>query len=236
MTEKFRHSPSPLGRKGRSHSPAMIVFWGDPTQFSDGVLRLAEIEAGPMEVRRVRRLDELDSTPVRRRFIFFDEEVAEDVLADPHAWLADHPLAKWILAYREEPSARRLLALRRRDPSFASFGLLPMNLPIDQWTPMLRLVLSGDCFVPARLLDHEPEGHEVSGTRENNCDAALTPREREVLTLVAVGKRNKIIAHELGLSEHTVKLHLHNVITKIDVSNRTEAAQWFLTRQYGRAR
>jgi DNA-binding NarL/FixJ family response regulator len=49
----------------------------------------------------------------------------------------------------------------------------------------------------------------------------LTKREREVADLVARGQSNKEIAHELGVSEGTVRLILHNVFTKTKVTNRT---------------
>lgn len=52
----------------------------------------------------------------------------------------------------------------------------------------------------------------------------LTVRELEVLAMVARGHQNKIIAADLGLSEHTVKIHIHNIIRKLGVHNRTEAA------------
>jgi DNA-binding NarL/FixJ family response regulator len=64
-------------------------------------------------------------------------------------------------------------------------------------------------------------------------DLGLTPREKEVLAHVSQGGRNKTIAHQMSLSEHTVKLHLHNAITKIGARNRTEAATWYLSRQIG---
>lgn len=64
-------------------------------------------------------------------------------------------------------------------------------------------------------------------------DPGLTRREKEVLAHVSQGGRNKTIAHQMSLSEHTVKLHLHNAITKIGARNRTEAATWYLSRQMG---
>jgi len=53
---------------------------------------------------------------------------------------------------------------------------------------------------------------------------SLTPRERAISGLVALGKRNREIAEELGISEGTVKIHLHRVYEKLGVTNRTELA------------
>jgi NarL family two-component system response regulator LiaR len=54
--------------------------------------------------------------------------------------------------------------------------------------------------------------------------AALTPREREILALVARGLSNKRIARELGVSEKTVKTHVGHVLAKLGATDRTEAA------------
>ncbi len=51
----------------------------------------------------------------------------------------------------------------------------------------------------------------------------LSPREREILKMVADGKPNKIIADELDISEHTVRNHISNIFQKLHVNNRTEA-------------
>jgi DNA-binding NarL/FixJ family response regulator len=55
---------------------------------------------------------------------------------------------------------------------------------------------------------------------------SLTAREREVLSLVAIGLPNKTIARRLGISEKTVKAHLTRVFTVLGVSDRTSAALW----------
>ena len=52
---------------------------------------------------------------------------------------------------------------------------------------------------------------------------ALTPREIEVLGMLAEGLGNKTIARRLGISEHTVKFHVSSIFTKLNVSSRTEA-------------
>jgi DNA-binding NarL/FixJ family response regulator len=55
----------------------------------------------------------------------------------------------------------------------------------------------------------------------------LTRRELQILELVSRGLQNKTIATQLHLSEFTVKIHLHNIITKLGAHNRTEAAAFF---------
>lgn len=51
----------------------------------------------------------------------------------------------------------------------------------------------------------------------------LTPREIEVLGLLADGASNKIIAHKLGISDHTVKFHVTSILSKLNAGTRTEA-------------
>ncbi len=57
-------------------------------------------------------------------------------------------------------------------------------------------------------------------------DGGLSPRELEVLRLVAAGRSNRAIAEELVISEHTVARHVQNIFVKLDVGSRTAAAAW----------
>ncbi|MFI9104982.1 response regulator [Streptomyces fildesensis] len=66
---------------------------------------------------------------------------------------------------------------------------------------------------------------EFSGGGQGRGNA-LTEREREVLTLIADGRSNREIARALVLSEKTVKTHVSNILMKLDVSDRTQAALW----------
>lgn len=59
-----------------------------------------------------------------------------------------------------------------------------------------------------------------------SVEEVLTPREREVLTLVAAGRSNRAIADELFISVKTVSVHVSNILAKLGVSSRTEAAAW----------
>jgi DNA-binding NarL/FixJ family response regulator len=58
---------------------------------------------------------------------------------------------------------------------------------------------------------------------EHASDDALTPREIDVLRLIAKGSANKIIAAELSLTEETVKSHIRNILSKLGANDRTHA-------------
>ncbi len=54
---------------------------------------------------------------------------------------------------------------------------------------------------------------------------ALTPRETEILQVLALGLTNKEIARQFSISEHTVKYHVDSIFSKLGVNNRTEAVR-----------
>ncbi len=85
----------------------------------------------------------------------------------------------------------------------------------------IRTVHSGGSLlgpaVTSRLLEHIEQGDERSSD--------LTPRELEVLTLLARGLKNAEIAEALFISERTVKFHVSSILAKLGAENRTEAAR-----------
>ncbi|WP_047150903.1 response regulator [Aneurinibacillus tyrosinisolvens] len=64
---------------------------------------------------------------------------------------------------------------------------------------------------------------ELGGDNKESNIQALTPREREVLQLMAEGKSNRMIGEELFISEKTVKNHVSSILQKLDVQDRTQA-------------
>lgn len=63
----------------------------------------------------------------------------------------------------------------------------------------------------------------IAGRAAAERNAGLTPREIEVLTLLAEGASNKTIAQRLGVSVHTAKFHVGSLIDKLDATGRTDA-------------
>lgn len=115
-------------------------------------------------------------------------------------------------------------------------GLLGLNTNLDVFLSVLRLVLKGGTYFPPaanrpekRNWSESQEPHnlvryappEPTKSARSSIDK-LTKREKEILVRIAMGNQNKIIAAALGLSEHTVKIHIHNIITKLGMHNRTE--------------
>ena len=66
----------------------------------------------------------------------------------------------------------------------------------------------------------------MRASRPEDPGAELTDREREILRMVAAGKANKQIAAELVISERTARTHVSNILRKLNLSSRTQAALW----------
>ena len=88
----------------------------------------------------------------------------------------------------------------------------------------ISLVGSGGTFVPRDFLFMDREPAQPTIARPLSEVGRLTQREIAVLALMKHGKPNKIIAHELGMSASTVKVHVRHIMRKMGAANRTQAA------------
>lgn len=88
----------------------------------------------------------------------------------------------------------------------------------------ISLVGSGGTFVPRDFLFMDREPAQMPAPRPLAEVGRLTQREVAVLALMKHGKPNKIIAHELGMSASTVKVHVRHIMRKMGAANRTQAA------------
>ncbi|SFI60126.1 regulatory protein, luxR family [Phyllobacterium sp. CL33Tsu] len=110
-------------------------------------------------------------------------------------------------------------------------GLLPFSLKLDIWLAVVWLLLNGGEYYPSTIVRSmektapaKSQGANGQAKSAAGPMKSLTIREHQILELLSEGLQNKIIADRLALSEHTVKVHVHNLIRKLRVHNRTQAA------------
>lgn len=107
-------------------------------------------------------------------------------------------------------------------------GYLLKSMHSSELVAMARRALAGEVAIPPRLAGQMlEEFRRLSrlAPREQADVEELSSREMEVLKLVASGKTDKEIALDLSLSIHTIKTHLRNILAKLHVSDRKEAAR-----------
>ena len=109
-------------------------------------------------------------------------------------------------------------------------GFIPMSVSGETMLHALELVISGERYVPSVIISGEEamparlREHAAPYTADSPLER-LTRRERDVLKVLLHGYSNKQIAHELGLQEVTVKVHLKGVFRKLGAANRTQAVK-----------
>lgn len=108
-------------------------------------------------------------------------------------------------------------------------GYLLKQMNSHDLVDMLRQAIRGDAAIPPRLasrmLDEFRRMSQLVPADATGESLQLSPREQEVLGLVARGQSDKEIANSLTLSLHTVKTHLRNILSKLQVGGRHEAAR-----------
>ncbi len=112
----------------------------------------------------------------------------------------------------------------RRAMQCGASGFIPKTLNRDVFVNALGLIVAGGFYLPPSLVGHDqPETDGEAETTGANAKPRLTPRQFDVLGLLARGLSNKEIARELGLAEGTVKLHVTALLKVLKSSNRTQA-------------
>ena len=110
-------------------------------------------------------------------------------------------------------------------------GCVPSTLGVDVVLAAVRLALVGGKFSLDRYVDHNTGTYRneklnvLEGAIGNDYPCAtLTPKEREIVHYLRLGKQNKNIAHEMHIAESTVKVHVRNIMKKLQAQNRTQIA------------
>lgn len=103
-------------------------------------------------------------------------------------------------------------------------GYIPSNVGVGVAAEAILLARAGGVFVPASGVLAMRDVINARSNRVSGLDNLLTAREAEVAEALRRGKANKIIAYELQLCESTVKVHIRNIMKKLNATNRTEVA------------
>jgi DNA-binding NarL/FixJ family response regulator len=107
----------------------------------------------------------------------------------------------------------------RRAQQFGAAGFIPKSAPVEAIRTAVEAVMEGGTSFPPITAERSERDAQLAARL-----AQLTPQQFRVLLAVAEGLLNKQIAHELGLAENTVKVHVTAILKKLGCHSRTQAA------------
>lgn len=103
-------------------------------------------------------------------------------------------------------------------------GFMPADISLEVAAHALRLVLAGGQYFPAEILMAARKFKQEPQSSAPGPKGMFTRRQVAVIDALRRGKANKIIAYELSMCESTVKVHVRNIMKKLNAKNRTEVA------------
>ena len=102
-------------------------------------------------------------------------------------------------------------------------GVIGRDAPAERLSAATIAVASGLCAIDEAALENLLTPAPAPAPVLEPDSASLTPREREVIELLAEGLSNKLIALRLDISEHTAKFHVNSILEKLEADTRTDA-------------
>jgi len=199
---------------------------------------LREKLAPAADVRVVAEADGARALPLEADVVLVTEEAAEGLLIRWEAQARRRPAPRLasVLLLNAGPaeqggamgSGPHLPALAERLAALPipAWGLLGREADPETLAAAVRALHAGLVVnAPRPQAPPRRSWSSPAGARDGSEAPQLTPREAEVLRLLARGAGNKQIAWELGVSEHTIKFHTSAIYAKLGVANRTEAAR-----------
>lgn len=208
------------GRPARG--TAEVLFVGTQCNFSHSLISVTSQELGHITVAAALSFDDFRSlselTGERPTLLVLDEPTMRGLTEEDRTYLLalnDVALAIAFCTGAFGRACYKDAELRRRAAS-----ILPLNIRLDVWLSVIKLVAHGGNYIFPEIMSSAGVAMPAAVPDE----LGLTQRQQDVLRLVADGQSNKRIALSLGLSVHTVKLHLRNASLRLGAHNRTEAA------------
>ncbi len=205
----------------------------DHSIFLEGMLSVLRTEADLEIVGQGGTAD--DAIRLVRDFlpdiIFLDISMPGGGLNAAQTIMENFPVVKIIILTGSEGETHVMTALKMGARAYVLKGVAAREL-----VSIIHSVQAGEIYVTptlaANLLSEMTAGHSTDAA-ENAFDK-LTEREREILELIAVGTSNKEIGLKLHLTEKTVKHYVTNILQKLQVHNRVQAAIVALKTQPGK--
>lgn len=162
-----------------------------------------------------------DHTPL----ILWDclETHPEDLWTGPGVWNDPCGFQHFLVLFNVSPEAGIEVEAARR----GARGIFYKNTPSEIFAKGIQAIIKGDLWfsrdsVGKLFLELKDATRLSKGIQS----ALFTPREKEILLIIAVGATNAEIADSLCISPHTVRTHTYKIYQKIQVTNRLQAALW----------
>ena len=225
--------------KRAASSAEKLVYVGPKRDFPECLVGAVQTAFDDIEVLRLAKVEELFAADApdadQVRLVLIHDWLTQDCLDNHDALFACFPNLDVAMVCTGQ--FRNQLGLSHLMQCDNVRGILPFNLPLDVWLCALRLLLSGGEYIAkefVNVVQQSQAGAAVPAPRERHqpkagLNSELTGRQVDVIELVAEGLQNKQIAARLNLSEYTIKVHIHHIIHKLGVHNRTQAAAVYLS-------
>ena len=148
-------------------------------------------------------------------------------------------------ALREASPASRILMLTISEDAndlvsalrAGADGYLLKNIESEALVGAIRRTLAGEAAISDRMThklvnELRDGGPPTPGAKSQPAPGALSPREKEIVQLIASGASNKEIARRLGVAESTVKIHVQHILRKLNLSSRVQVAVYASEKGY----
>ena len=202
------------------HQSATLLLVDDHTLFRTGLRLIVQDHPGVGRIAEAGSVAQACALQLAEaRLILLDIQLpAMSGLEGMHLLRRACPLARIVLVSASvAPGAAHEARTRGAD------GFLPKSASADDILQAITLALAGQPCFPSYASHASTPQLQPAGNEPPSPAPTLTPRQLEVLTLLCLGKPNKVIARDLGLSENTVRVHVAAIFAQLGVNSRSTA-------------